>query len=132
MDQRLATLIDDYIALVCSAVRLLVQGGIGRPGSNTEWACNGIPGTGVLPGGVKYFKHGYGCAVHLKGGTVAFDFGETGQINGFDVWRLSRFAGGKLGQYGFRSEAELDACFKAEVAAGSLIYSGYILHYLRA
>ncbi|MCY4747319.1 hypothetical protein NYO99_20270 [Pelomonas sp. UHG3] len=130
MDKRLAILIDDYTASVSFAVGLLEQGGIGRPNSNTEWACNGIPQTGVLPGGVKYFKHGYGCAVHLKSGTVDFDFGENGQIDGFDVWRLSGFAEGKLGQYGFQSEKELEACFKAEVVAGALVYSGYILHYL--
>ncbi len=131
MDQRLATLIDDYIASVSSAVKLLKESGIARPSSNTEWACNGIPQTGVLSGGVKYFKHGYGCAVHLRGGTVDFDFGEKGEINGFDTWRLSGFAEGRLDQYGFSSEKELEACFKAEVTAGALVYSGYILHYLR-
>jgi len=131
MDHRLATLIHDYIASVSFAVSLLEQGGIPRPESNTAWACNDIPQTGLLPGKVKYFKHGYGCAVHLDGGPVDFDFGEKGEINGFDAWRLSGFANERLGQYGFSSEKELEACFKAEVAAGSLVYSGYILHYLR-
>lgn len=130
MDHRLATLIDDYCASVSSAVKLLAQGGIAHPESNTAWACNDIPQTGVLPGGVKYFKHGYGCAVHLKGSPVDFDFGEKGEINGFDMWRLSSFADERLEQYGFNSEKELEACFKAEVAIGSIVYSGYILHYL--
>lgn len=91
-----------------------------------EWACNGIPQTGLLPGEVKYFKHGYGCAVHLRGGTVDFDFGEKGETDGFDAWRLCAFAEGTLRQYEFHSEEELVACFKAEVAAGSIVYSGYI------
>jgi hypothetical protein len=131
MDPRLATLIDDYIASVSSAVKLLERGGIARPESNTAWACADISQTGVLPGGVKYFKHGYGCAVHLKRGLVDFDFGERGEINGFDVWRLASFANERLGQYRFSSEKELEACFKAEASAGTLVYSGYILYYLR-
>jgi hypothetical protein len=32
-----------------------------------------MPQVGVLHGGVKYIKHGFGCAVHLKGGEVDFD-----------------------------------------------------------
>jgi len=131
MDQRLATLIADYLASVSLALRLLQEAGIALPRSNTEWACNGIAQTGILPGGTKYFKHGYSCAVHLEGGTVDFDFGEKGETNGFDAWRLSAFAADTLGQYGFHSEKELLACFKAEVATGTLVYSGYILHYLR-
>lgn len=131
MDQRLASLVDDYLASVASAVKLLQQAGIVLPRSNTEWACNELPQTGILPGGIKYFKHGYGVAVHLKSGTVDFDFGEKGEINGFDVWRLSAFAEENLGQYGFNSEEELAACFKEEVNAEALVYSGYMLHYVR-
>ena len=93
MDHRLAKLIADYIASVSEAVKLLESAGFERPKSNTEWACNEIPQIGVLPGGIKYFKHGYGCAVHLDSGGVDFDFGENGEINGFDIWRLSGFAG---------------------------------------
>ncbi|WP_228896523.1 hypothetical protein [Acidovorax sp. Leaf73] len=131
MDKRLALLIEDYLSSVASAVRLLEENGIARPKSNDAWACNEVPQTGVLAGGVKYFKHGFGCAVHLKGGSVDFDFGANGETNGFDIWRLSNFADERLAQYGFTSEKELEACFKAEVEAGSIIYSGYILHYLR-
>jgi hypothetical protein len=131
MDKRLSLLIDDYLASVSSAVELLELSGVTRPASNTEWACNGVAHTGVLSGGVEYFKHGYGCMVRLKSGPVDFDFGEKGEINGFDVWRLAGFAEGKLGQYGFTAKTELETLFKAEVAAGEIIYSGYINHYLR-
>lgn len=130
MDKRLSALIKDYLASVSRAVQLLAQGGISQPCSNTEWACNDVPQTGILPGGVKYYKHGYGCAVHLNDGTVDFDFGENGENDGFDTWRLSGFAQGKLSQYGFESEDEVKMCFNAAVAAGELRYSGYILYYL--
>ncbi len=132
MDHRLAKLIDEYLVSVSAAVELLELAGIDRPKSNRAWAGNQIPQIGVLPGGIKYFKHGYGCAVHLESGVVDFDFGENGEINGFDTWRLSGFANNRLSSYGFSSESDLEACFKAEVNAGTLLYSGYILHYLSA
>ena len=66
----------------------------------------------------------------MPSGAVDFDFGEQGEIDGFDSWRLAGFAGTRLSEYGFANEAALNDCFKAEVAAGSLVYSGYILHYL--
>jgi hypothetical protein len=131
VDVRLFSLIVDYQAAVSSAVKLLEASGIARPKTNTAWACNGIDNIGTLAGGVQYRKHGYGCAVHLKSGEVDFDFGENGEIDGVDTWRLSVFAEGKLSQYGFASEDELEATFKSAVASGHLVYSGYILHYVR-
>lgn len=131
MDQRLASIIAEYLAAVSSAVDLLEQGGIARPASDMAWACNGIPQLGVLPGGVKYAKHGYGCRVDLEAGPVDFDFGKGGQIDGLDAWRLGNFVRDRIEQYGFSSEEELTRCFDAEVASGSLLYSGYSLHYVQ-
>ena len=97
-----------------------------------EWACLDIPQQGELSGGVKYFKHGYGCAVHLPSGTVDFDFGEQGQITGFDAWRLIGFAAGGLGAYGFSSEQDIKNDFQASVEAGEIVSSNFILCYLAA
>lgn len=130
MNRDLARLIADYQASVRDAIGLLKKSGIPLPATNTEWTGIDIPNRGELDGGISYFKHGYGCAVRLPGGAVDFDFGAHGEIDGFDAWRLASFAGEKLHEYGFANEAMLDACFKDEVAAGSLIYSGYILHYI--
>ena len=132
MDTRLRTLIDDYLASVATAARLLAESGFEIPRSNTDWACNGAVQVGELKGGIKYFKHGYGCRVGLLGGEVDFDFGENGEITGFDAWRLASFAEGKLQRYGFASEEDLNTVFKAAVANGHLVFSGYILHYLAA
>ena len=130
MDNHLARLISDYQASVRAAVELLQQSGIPLPATDADWAATDIPQRGELDGGIPYFKHGYGCAVRLPAGSVDFDFGEHGEIDGFDAWRLVGFAGSRLSEYGFPSEASLNECFKAEVAAGSLVYSGYILHYI--
>ena len=130
MNNPLAFLISDYQASVASAVDLMQRSGIPRPPTNTDWVGTDIPQRGELEGAVRYFKHGYGCAVHLPTGTVDFDFGAQGEIGGFDAWRLASFAGDRLSAYGFVDEAALTECFKAEVAAGSLVYSGYILYYV--
>ena len=130
MNNQLALLISDYQASVASAVDLMQRSGIPRPPTNTDWAGTDIPQRGELEGGVRYFKHGYGCAVHLPTGTVDFDFGALGEIGGFDAWRLAGFAGDRLSAYGFADEDALNESFKAEIAAGSLVYSGYILYYV--
>ncbi|CAH0128975.1 hypothetical protein E3Z27_11805 [Pseudomonas mediterranea] len=130
MNKQLAILISDYQASVGAAVEMMQRSGIPRPPTNTDWVGTDIPQHGELEGGVRYFKHGYGCAVSLPTGTVDFDFGAHGEISGFDAWRLASFASDKLSDYGFVDEDAIKECFKAEVAAGSLVYSGYILYYL--
>ncbi|EPL6275335.1 DUF6896 domain-containing protein [Proteus mirabilis] len=131
MDARLYGLINEYVNRVSEAVELMKFSGIALPKSNNEWAANGIPQKGQLNGGVKYFKHGYGCAVHLNSGAVDFDFGENGEFNGFDYWRLKGFSDNNLNQYGFNSPDELKECFEAEISNGNLLFSGYILYYLK-
>ena len=131
MDSRLLALINDYLDAVSTAVALLEKAGIPRPKSNTDWVGYDMPQIGVLPGNVKYAKHGYGIVVHLQEGEVDFDFGASGQINGFDDWRLVLFSEERPGQHGFNSEEEIKQSFKAAVATGAFEYSGYILYYLR-
>ncbi|WP_426186251.1 DUF6896 domain-containing protein [Pseudomonas sp. NFXW11] len=123
-------MIADYQNAVRNAVDLLQQAAIPLPTSNADWADMNIAEQGELAGGVRYFKHGYGCAVHLPAGPVSFDFGEQGEIDGFNLSRLAGFAGDRLAQYGFDDEQALKLSFDNEVAAGSLLYSGYILYYL--
>lgn len=130
MHYQLANLIYDYQASVKTAVDLMERSGIPRPPTNTDWIGTDISQSGELEGRVRYFKHGYGCAVSLPTGRVDFDFGEQGEINGFDVWRLAGFADARLPEYGFADEDALKECFKAEVMSGHLVYSGYILYYL--
>lgn len=101
-----------------------------RPATNTEWVGLNIAHIGKLEGGISYRKHGYGCEVALPSGNVDFDFGENGEIDGFDTWRLISFAGERLNAYGFSNEVELKKHFDEAVSAGSLVYSGYILHYI--
>lgn len=130
MNKQLARLISDYQASVRTAVELMQHSGIPRPSTCTDWADADIPEHGELKGGTRYFKHGFGCAVCFPTGAVDFDFGDEGEIDGFNVGRLAGFAGSRLPEYGFATGDALKTCFREEVAAGSLVYSGYILYYL--
>lgn len=130
MDKRLTQLIQAYQERVLDAIELMKLSGISLPKTAVEWATNGLPMQGLLQGKVKYFKHGYGCAVHLHSGVVDFDFGEHGEISGFDLWRLIGFAGDNLCEYGFQSAEDVKASFSIEISNGNLLFSGYILYYL--
>ena len=130
MDPRLQLLIDDYKAAVERAVESLEATGIPRPASTTEWVGYDVPGRGELNGGGKYFIHGFGCAVRLPDLFVDFDFGDDGQIDGFDWYRLSTFAGSRLLTcYDIEDEASLRSLFDAASRDGELLHSGYILWY---
>ncbi|KPA98218.1 hypothetical protein PF70_01616 [Pseudomonas asplenii] len=130
MNTQLARLISDYQASVRMAVQLMQRSGFELPATPIDWLAADIPEQGTLEGGVRYFKHGHGCAVLLSTGAVSFDFGAQGQIDGFNVGRLAGFAASRLPGYGFATEDALKACFKAEVEQGALVYSGDVLYYV--
>ena len=126
----LAQLIYDYQGAVRTAVALLEGSGILKPATPDAWVGLDIPQRGELQGGVRYFKHGYGCAVNLPSGKVDFDFGAEGQIDGFDLWRLVGFAEGRLIAYGFSSEQDVKSAFQSAEQSGKIVRSDYILYYL--
>ncbi|WP_082582943.1 hypothetical protein [Frateuria sp. Soil773] len=130
MNKQLADLISDYQAKVHEALVLMHRSGIRMPASNLRWIKNGIPQNGLLDGDIAYVKHGIGCTVYLPDGEVDFDFGRLGEINGFDAWRLSHFAGEKLSTYGFESRDTLERCFEAAVSEGHLVHSDDSLFYV--
>ncbi|WP_044251049.1 DUF6896 domain-containing protein [Rhodopirellula sp. SWK7] len=132
MDDRLQPLIGDYKSTVARAVAALEASGIPRPATTTEWVGYDVPGRGELFGGGEYFIHGFGCAVRLPDASVDFDFGDDGQIDGFDWSRLASFAGSRLlRRYGIRDDIELRALIDDAHASGDLVHSGYILSYTR-
>jgi hypothetical protein len=132
MHAGLAKLVHDYQRAVARAVALLSAAGIPRPDSNGAWAGANVPGRGDLAGGARYYKHGFGCAVRAPSWHVDFDFGDAGEIDGFDPSRLSSFAGSTLAEYGFETENQLKTAFAAAVEADELRFSGYISYYLVA
>lgn len=129
MHAGLARLITDFQTAVKRAVELMQASGIPLPRSTIEWVITKIPQKGRLNGGIRYFKHGFGCHVELPNGVIDFDFGSHGEINGFDIWRLRRFAGSRLAEYDLVDEKALETEFNAAVELGTLLRSG-ALYYL--
>ncbi len=126
MDARLQSLIDDYMAAVRRAITELEASGISRPATTTEWVGFDVPGRGKLTNSGEYFIHGFGCAVRMPDTTVDFDFGDDGQIDGFDWYRLSTFAESRLhSQYRIHHETELRSLIDAATDSGDLVHSEF-------
>jgi len=130
MDRRLSKLIKDYQRRVADAVAMLEAAGIPRPSSTTAWVEGHDFGRMSLPNGFRAYKHGFGCSVDGPEWGVDFDFGASGQIDGFDAWRLYDFARRRLSDYEFSSEQEIKSAVRLAAEAGDLEFSGYILYYV--
>lgn len=130
MDKKLKKLISGYQASVRTAVEIMQRSGIPLPITCHDWTETDIPAQGELEGGISYFKHGFGCEVSLPAGPVDFDFGRIGEIDGFDLWRLVKFASPNLIAYGFESNDAVEKSFEAAVKSGSLVSSPYFLYYV--
>jgi hypothetical protein len=130
MDPRLSHIIADYQMRVAEAVALLERAGYARPSSDSGWEAMEGPALGELAAGYRFFKHGFGCAVRGPGWKVDFDFGEAGQVDGFEPARLKEFIAGHLDQYGIHAEHEIDQMFARAREDGELVFSGYELFYL--
>jgi hypothetical protein len=68
--------------------------GVRLPASNREWAI--IWGECGLSrrcqvSGVGIYAHGYGIELIFDGVTIDFDWGDSGEPDGFDAWRLWNF-----------------------------------------
>lgn len=63
--------------------------------------------------------------------TIDFDFGENGEIDGIELYRLIEFWERQNDNLNIRGTNELESLFKSACENGELIYSGYILWYLR-
>ena len=131
MDGRLRQLITAYQRAVAECVGLLVAIGAPRPKSTSDWTTADFPGRGKFPDGREYFVHGIGCAIRSRTATVDFDFGDRGEINGFDESRLVSFLGTNPQEHGFATHDEMRQCFRKAKDDGEFAFSGYILYYLK-
>jgi hypothetical protein len=97
--------------------------GVRLPSTPLEWVC--ICGeTGLYNvrwvNDVEVYSHGYGIELMFAGLTIDFDWGEFGEPDGFDVWRLWNFA--RLNRCGMPGigHAEVRAWVEAAAATGEL------------
>lgn len=108
MDARLRDLIDEYLAAIREALALFRTHRGMDAHSVMNWRSQeGLEQIGhVDPDGtIPYFFHGIGCAVHLPDGAVDWDFGHGGRSDGFDAWRLARFARARSARFGAFTDA---------------------------
>jgi hypothetical protein len=88
MIEALIRLIREYQGKVQEAVELFERyKGLQRPHHPLDWKFSGLSQRGYLDSEeqISYFLHGYGCCVNWPSSCVDWDFGEEGQIDGFDV-----------------------------------------------
>jgi hypothetical protein len=90
-NETLDILINDFISMVESST-LIFERKFGTRDIRRLWRTKAIKRCGRVTRGVKYELHGIGCRINLSTGSVDFDYGPNGEINGFDTWRLYNFA----------------------------------------
>lgn len=130
MNENLYRLIVEFQNNVRTALKLMYRSGIKMPSSRYEWIQYSIPGAGELDGGIKYYKHGAGCLVELNSGNIDFDFGEQGEIGGFNSWWLTCFAGKNITAYGFRNYDDVAEHLNKALSDGELIRPDHDLCYI--
>ncbi|WP_434768273.1 DUF6896 domain-containing protein [Pseudomonas triticicola] len=96
--ETLEILINDFIAMVESST-LVFERKFGTRDIRRLWRTQAIKRCGRVTRGVKYELHGIGCRINLSTGSVDFNYGPNGEINGFDVWRLYNFARERPSKY---------------------------------
>lgn len=132
MDSGLSRLILDYQVAVRSALKAMRKAGITMPFTYEEWIQSYTSVVSSHSDPIIVDKHGRGCRVHWNGSVVDFDFGDLGEVDGFNPWRLYKFAGGDLQCYGFEDRKSLDQSFAISVELGDIFYSGNVLYYLKS
>lgn len=136
MDARLRLIIEAYVSAINVATQHMQNHGITLQASNIEWACYQLPESvrSLKVGRVSMFrKHGFGCEVTFIANNVrqSIDFDPHGEIDGFDLWRLSYFVKRHARRSSLMSKADLEAAFEQSVVAGELVCRGQ-LYYLSA
>ncbi len=126
MDPRLAGLISEYQTKVRIATAVLQAAGIPLPESNRAWVDTRIA-DGCLPHGFRCFKHGCGCFVEGPDWSVDFDFGDHGEVDGFDSWRLRRFVGSPT-LFGFRNGEDIERAMGDAEEAGEIRRRGNLFY----
>lgn len=127
MNPHLDSLIERFRDAQDVGVRTLTEKlQIPRPASGVEWVflCiehdlnkqHSLQGVGI-------YTHGYGVELKISDLTIDFDWGEQGEPDGFDAWRLYNFTldNGPADTYSYE---QIQEWIDQSLAAGELIQSG--------
>ncbi len=98
--------------------------GLRLPASNREWVS--ICGEFGLTrrqriNGVGIYTHGYGIELIFDGLTIDFDWGDSGEPDGFDAWRLENFCRLNKIKIVRRDHSQIQGWLDEATAVGELI-----------
>jgi hypothetical protein len=117
-------LIRDYTSTTATAVAQLRRE-CGVEDLLQGWHQRRYPQHGKLSDGAEYHFHGIGCCVERPEVDVDLDFGPGGRADGFDAWRLWRFAKQFPTRYPDLQERDaLERALQALVDEGVVVASG--------
>jgi hypothetical protein len=131
MNQTIDLLIDRFRKAQDIGVKTLTdQLEIPRPISNRHWwrYCQENDLYSIdNQNGVGIYAHGYGIALTIGKLRIDFDWGDNGEADGFDGWRLYNFACDNCPEIGCSHEIVIDWLEEA-LKEGSLIKSGELYY----
>lgn len=78
---------------------------------------------------IKIFPHGYGLRFQDKNLFIDFDFGDEGEISGFDSYRLWQFISANQIKTLFTEKDQIDRVIKDQTNKEKLYFSGYLNYY---
>lgn len=117
----LITVIREYRKEVDHGLVLFEQQ-VGRRDLIAAWREGLLEKSGLLKDGTEYELHGVGCSLFFNGHEVDFDFSVGERSDGFDAWKLWRYAKqfpDRFPRYQRKSEVEKDF--------GELVSNGMIV-----
>jgi len=97
-----------------------------RPESTMDFITRCVPCIRIkkyTSGGYKIRPHGYGMEIVIDGIIIDFDFGELGEINGFDAWRLYYFVKSNNINSTLNTEDKIKAAIESALLEGYIIKS---------
>jgi len=104
-----------------------------RPESNMDFVTRCAPSIrdkNYISGSYKIRPHGYGIEIDISGTIIDFDFGKSGEINGFDAWCFYHFVKSNSIKTYLNSEEKIETAIKSALLNGSIIKSQGLYYYV--
>lgn len=138
MNKELVELINEFNAAQIKAVELLEsEFNCPRPISSDDFIIRCVPiirKSNYESAGCKIRPHGIGMEVTTSGTIIDFDFGQNGEFNGFDAWRLSEFVKNNKLKTTLTSEKDIESEITKAIKEGEIIKGKGMgnLHYVNS